>query len=95
MGTATEAACTSLCVVTSCSTEPNARQPNSRATASARATSGSTTPTRRTGFALLRQLVIDAGVVASEGAHADHCDVNKVVSQSKFSGFGSLSDLCD
>ncbi len=32
-------------------------------------------------FALLRQLVIDAGVVASEGAHADHRDVNKVVSQ--------------
>ena len=33
------------------------------------------------GFALLRQLVIDAGVVVSEGAHADHGDVNKVVSQ--------------
>ena len=32
-------------------------------------------------FALLRQLVIDAGVVASKGAHADHSDVNKVVSQ--------------
>ena len=32
-------------------------------------------------FALLGQLVIDAGVVASEGAHADHCDVDKVVRQ--------------
>ena len=32
-------------------------------------------------FALLRQLVIDAGVVASKGAHADHSHVNKVVSQ--------------
>ena len=32
-------------------------------------------------FALLCQLVIDAGVVAPEGAHADHCDVNKVVRQ--------------
>ena len=33
-------------------------------------------------FPLLRQLVIDAGVVASEGAHADHSHVNKVVGQS-------------
>ncbi len=32
-------------------------------------------------FALLRQLVIDAGVVASEGAHADHSHVNNVVVQ--------------
>ena len=32
-------------------------------------------------LALLRQLVIDAGVVASEGAHADHGDVDEVVRQ--------------
>ena len=32
-------------------------------------------------FALLGQLVIDAGVVAPESAHADHRDVNKVVRQ--------------
>jgi hypothetical protein len=31
------------------------------------------------GFALLRQSVIDAGVVVAEGAHADHGYVNKVV----------------
>ena len=32
-------------------------------------------------FALLRQLVIDAGVVAPEGTHSDDRDVDKVVSQ--------------
>jgi hypothetical protein len=32
-------------------------------------------------FALLRQLVIDAGVVAPKGAHADHRHVDRVVSQ--------------
>ena len=31
------------------------------------------------GFALLLQLVVDAGMVVSEGAHADHGYVNKVV----------------
>ena len=30
---------------------------------------------------LLRQLLIDAGVVASKGAHADYSDVNKLVVQ--------------
>ena len=81
MGTATEAACTSLCVVTSCSTDPKPRQPNSPATASARATSGIHDSHQADCFALLRQLVIDAGVVASEGAYADHSHVNEVVSQ--------------
>jgi hypothetical protein len=32
-------------------------------------------------FTLLCQLVIDAGMVASEGAHTDHSHVNKVVVQ--------------
>ena len=36
-------------------------------------------PHQADGFALLRQLVIDAGMVASEGAHADHGYVNDVV----------------
>ena len=31
--------------------------------------------------AFLRKLVIDAGVVAAKGAHANHGDVNEVVSQ--------------
>jgi hypothetical protein len=43
---------------------------------------------------MLSQLVIDAGVVASKGAHADHSDVNKIVSQS-FNSPGSTGFLCD
>ena len=33
------------------------------------------------GFAALRQLLINASVVAPEGAHADYSDVNKRVGQ--------------
>ena len=48
VGTATDAAWTSLCVVSICSIVPKALQSNSTATASARAVFGSTTPTSRT-----------------------------------------------
>ena len=45
-------------------------------------------------FSLLRQLVIDACVVAPKGPHADHRHVNKVVSQS-FNSPGSMDFPCD
>ena len=37
-------------------------------------------------LALLRQLVIDAGVIASEGSDAYNCNVNEVIVQFRFSG---------
>ena len=72
MGTATEAACTSL---------------SESATAGFAGDSVGTGHVRihdahqPYGLPLLGQLVIDAGVVASEGAHAHHGNVYEVVSQ--------------
>jgi hypothetical protein len=68
-------------VVTSCSTEPKARQPNSLAYSVGPRHVRVHHPHQADRFALLGQLVIDAGVVAPESAHADHRDVNKVVRQ--------------
>jgi len=51
------------------------------------------------GFTLLRQLVIDAGMIAAKSARADNCDVYEAVSQLSSPDFlcalcGVLGDLC-
>jgi len=48
------------------------------------------------GCTLLRQLVIDAGMIAAKSARADNCDVYEAVSQLSSPDFlcGVLGDLC-